>query len=86
MPLTAEMKTEQEDGKEYLAGREVKKINSHIVNKGSSHHEIHRPALLLLVSSTFHNRLLTLGGGERRQKIEHNEFHTTVIHSGQALS
>lgn len=58
------MKKEQEGGKEYLGGGEVKKINSHIVNKGtrSSYHEIHRPALLLLVSSPCHNCLLTLGG------------------------
>lgn len=60
------MKKEQEGGKEYLGGREVKekkRINSHIVNKGprSSYHEIHRPALLLLVASSFHNCLLMLG-------------------------
>lgn len=63
--VIAEMKKEQEGGKKYLGGRQVKKKkNSYIVNKGpcSSYHEIHRPALLLLVSSPFHNCLLTLGG------------------------
>lgn len=61
--------TEHNGGKEYLGGGEVKrkkkerKNNSHIVNKGpgSLHHEIYRPALLL-VSSPCHDCLLTLGG------------------------
>lgn len=62
------MKNGQEGGKEYLGSREVKKKrrrrrNFHIVNKGPclSYHEIHRPALLLLVDSAYHNGLLMLG-------------------------
>lgn len=57
------MKGEKEDGKEYVGGAEVQKINSHVGNKGprSSWHKIHRPTLLLLVSSFFHDCLPTLG-------------------------
>lgn len=83
--MEAEIKKEHDGGKEYLGGGEVeknKKNNSHIVNKGpgSLHHEIYRPALLL-ISSPCHNCLLTLGGkqifvedmrrqtGSKRQKL-----------------
>ena len=96
--MEAEIKKEHDGGKEYLGGGEVekkhKKNNFHIVNKGpgSLHHEIYRPALLL-VSSPCHDCLLTWGGkqifvedmrrqtGAKDRNCEHNEFHTPVIDS-----
>lgn len=74
--------------------KEKRARKSHIVNKRphSLYHELHRPALLLCVTTIFHSCLLKLAymrkgsqKGSERQKPEHNNSYVLVIHSCRGL-